>query len=102
MPAPPYSSGTIMPSRPISPISRTISAGKAVLAVALRGAGPDALLGEAAHLVAQQLLVLAEGEVDAGARPGRARSARSPSVATQALLSTQSAITIFWISLVPS
>ncbi len=92
MPAPPYSSGTIMPSSPISPISLKISIGKAVLAVALGEAGADALLGEAADLVAQKLLVLGKGEING-------HRAVSP---LQALLRTQSAITIFWISLVPS
>ena len=41
-----------------------------VLAVALRGPGLDALDGEAAHLVAEELLVLGEREVDAGAAAG--------------------------------
>ncbi len=44
-----------------------------MLAVALRGAGEDALLGEAAHLGAQQLLILGEGEIDAGGFGGRSR-----------------------------
>jgi hypothetical protein len=88
-----------------------------VLAVALRQAGADALLGEAADLVAEELLVLVEGEVDTGGGGPGGRGACGGRLGEhghggllpgcfrflpQALLSTQSAITIFWISLVPS
>ncbi len=66
-------------------------------AVTLQDARADALLGKAAHLLAQQQLVLVQREIGAGAGGGRAGRCQG-----HALLSTQSAITIFWISLVPS
>ena len=79
-----------------------------MVAVALGGPGLDALDGEAADLVAEELLVLGEREVDALCGRGRCGSrgfgehGHGVPAASYALLSTQSAITIFWISLVPS
>ena len=62
MPVPPYSSATVMPSRPSSPNLRHSSAGN-VVAVD-RGARGDLFVGEGAHGVAQQV-DLAEIEIEA-------------------------------------
>ncbi len=73
-------------------------------AVALARAGPDPLLGEAADLLAQQLLLLGQREVHW--LPFPSSSSTTPEAgaapAAQPCLRIQSAITIFWISLVPS
>ena len=57
-----------------------------MLAVALGDARADALLGEAAHLVAQELLVLGEREVDAGGAAVSAVGSVSTAMALRGLL----------------
>ena len=59
-PLPPYSSGTTSPNRPSSPIARTTSSGKVVLAVPLGDVRGDLALGEVAHDLAERLVVVAD------------------------------------------
>ena len=66
MPVPPYSSSTVMPSRPRSPILRHRSGGKLVVAVDLGRARRDLGGGELPHGLAQHVDRLAVVEVEGG------------------------------------
>ena len=66
MSAPPYSSGTVMPSRPsVAHLAPQVHR-ELVAAVDLGGARGDLGVGEGAHRVAQRVDVFAELEVQAG------------------------------------
>ena len=79
--APPYSSGTVMPSTPSSPILRHRSIGKLVVAVDLGRARGDLGLGEVMHRVAQRVDVFTELEIQAGQAHGGAPRARGEAAA---------------------
>ena len=64
--APPYSSGTVMPSTPSSPILRHRSIGNWSLRSISAARGAISACGEGAHRVAQRVDVFAELEVEAG------------------------------------
>ena len=66
MSAPPYSSGTVMPSTPSSPILRHRSIGNWSLRSISAARGAISACGEVAHRVAQRVDVVAELEVEAG------------------------------------
>ena len=71
MPAPPYSSSTVMPCRPSSPICGQSSRGKVFGRVDLGGARRDLRIGEAAHAVAQHVGRFAQAEIEAVRTVGR-------------------------------
>ena len=76
--APPYSSGTVMPSTPSSPILSPQVHRELVAAVDLGRARRDLGLGERVHGVAQRVDVFTEHEIQAGqvahlSSPGLAR-----------------------------
>ena len=88
MPAPPYSSSTVIPSTPSAPDLAPQVGGKCVVAVDVGGARRDLVGGERLHLAAQHVDGLAEVEVQAEVRiepechvrtsPGREPAAPRP------------------------
>jgi hypothetical protein len=114
-PAPSYSSGTMTPSRPISASSETTSAGKRCSRS--RTASPGAIRSSAKRRTCSWIRSWSSEREKSIPGPAsatvvamvRCRVKRPSSVSagvgelpTHARFTTQSAITIFWISLVPS
>ena len=66
MPAPPYSSGTVIPSSPSSPISRHSSAGNRFARSISAAIGATRSCAQPRTSLAQRLDILAEGEVQRG------------------------------------
>ena len=86
-PAPPYASGTWMPSRPSSPRRGTSSVGKCCASSHSRTCGTDFGLRELAHAAAQQLLILGQAEVHGAPRLYYHEAGGIMSTARAALLS---------------